>query len=288
MASGRDDQPGDRVRAVRGRLHGPRRRDRHHDRRRRLAVRHRGRPRPTRPAAAGLHRRGPGRPRQGGRHAGRATGSCRSTARRSRTGTTCGTAIRRNGGRRGHDRRRCGTAGDVTAAHQHHRRRQASTPTTRERITKAGFLGVSPTVVNERQGPGYVVTTMATGTWADRARRSAPCRVKLYHVGRAALGLEKRDVERPDERRRRRPGRRRDAVGQRRRSASRPVLLVLLLLAGLNLFLGMFNLVPLLPLDGGQIAGALYEAARRGGGPAAAPPRPRLRRQSPSCCRSPT
>ena len=39
---------------------------------------------------------------------------------------------------------------------------------------------------------------------------------------------------------------------------------VLLLLAGLNLFLGMLNLVPLLPLDGGQIAGALYEGLRRG------------------------
>ena len=36
------------------------------------------------------------------------------------------------------------------------------------------------------------------------------------------------------------------------------------LLAGLNLFLGMFNLIPLLPLDGGHIAGALYEALRRG------------------------
>ena len=35
------------------------------------------------------------------------------------------------------------------------------------------------------------------------------------------------------------------------------------LLAGLNLFIGMFNLVPLLPLDGGHIAGALYEGLRR-------------------------
>jgi membrane-associated protease RseP (regulator of RpoE activity) len=36
------------------------------------------------------------------------------------------------------------------------------------------------------------------------------------------------------------------------------------LLAGLNLFVGMFNFIPLLPLDGGHIAGALYEAVRRG------------------------
>jgi len=35
------------------------------------------------------------------------------------------------------------------------------------------------------------------------------------------------------------------------------------LLAGLNFALGVFNLVPLLPLDGGHVAGALYEGARR-------------------------
>ena len=34
--------------------------------------------------------------------------------------------------------------------------------------------------------------------------------------------------------------------------------------ARLNLFVGLFNFIPLLPLDGGHIAGALYEAVRRG------------------------
>ena len=35
------------------------------------------------------------------------------------------------------------------------------------------------------------------------------------------------------------------------------------LAASLNLFLFLFNLLPVLPLDGGHVAGALYEAARR-------------------------
>ncbi|MCY0904666.1 M50 family metallopeptidase [Arthrobacter sp. H14-L1] len=35
------------------------------------------------------------------------------------------------------------------------------------------------------------------------------------------------------------------------------------LLAGVNLALCIFNLIPLLPLDGGHVAGALYEGARR-------------------------
>jgi membrane-associated protease RseP (regulator of RpoE activity) len=37
----------------------------------------------------------------------------------------------------------------------------------------------------------------------------------------------------------------------------------LVLLASLNMALFLFNLIPLLPLDGGHVAGALYEGARR-------------------------
>jgi membrane-associated protease RseP (regulator of RpoE activity) len=81
-------------------------------------------------------------------------------------------------------------------------------------------------------------------------------------VARAAAGLEKRDVNGPM-----------SVVGAGRVAgeltsasavpASDRFFSVLLLIAGLNLFLGLLNLVPLLPLDGGHIAGALYEAARR-------------------------
>ena len=103
---------------------------------------------------------------------------------------------------------------------------------------------------------------MASGTWATvQALASMP--VKIYHVGRAALGLEKRDVTGPM-----------SVVGAGRvagelssakeLSPSDRFFSVVLLIAGLNLFLGMFNLVPLPPLDGGPIATTLSEAARRG------------------------
>ena len=42
------------------------------------------------------------------------------------------------------------------------------------------------------------------------------------------------------------------------------VVSLVMLIAGFNLFVGLFNFIPLLPLDGGHIAGALYEGLRRG------------------------
>ena len=135
-------------------------------------------------------------------------------------------------------------------------------PQNTQQLTRTGFLGVTPTLALERQGPGFVVTTMASGTWETiKALGAMP--VKLYHVARAAIGLEKRDVNGPM-----------SVVGAGRVAGeltsqqavppSDRFFSVLLLIAGLNLFLGLLNLVPLLPLDGGQIAGALYEAVRRG------------------------
>ena len=38
---------------------------------------------------------------------------------------------------------------------------------------------------------------------------------------------------------------------------------MLMLVAGFNLSLFLFNMLPLLPLDGGHIAGALWEALKR-------------------------
>jgi membrane-associated protease RseP (regulator of RpoE activity) len=55
-----------------------------------------------------------------------------------------------------------------------------------------------------------------------------------------------------------------DIGGETRLIVSDRVALMLSALGGLNLFVGLFNLLPLLPLDGGHIFGALWEAARRG------------------------
>ncbi|HEY0902618.1 MAG TPA: site-2 protease family protein [Marmoricola sp.] len=126
----------------------------------------------------------------------------------------------------------------------------------------AGFLGITPTVERQREGVGYVVSTMADGTW-ETMKTIAAMPQKVYHVSRAALGLEERDVNSPM-----------SVVGagrvagefasDDRSSLADRFFSVLLLLAGLNLFLGLVNLVPLPPFDGAGIATTLYEAARRG------------------------
>ena len=131
-----------------------------------------------------------------------------------------------------------------------------------DRIVEVGFLGVSPQSVLDRKGPVFVVTTMADYTWRTvQALGEMP--VKLVGVAKAALGLQERDRESPM-----------SVVGASRvagevSSAHEVPLLdrfisLVMLLGAINLFVGMFNFVPLLPLDGGHIAGALYEAVRRG------------------------
>lgn len=125
-----------------------------------------------------------------------------------------------------------------------------------------GFLGIRPTVHRERHGLGYVTGFMVDGTW-ETLKSIGAMPHKVYHVTRAALGLEKRDANSPM-----------SVVGAGRvagefasddsNSVADRFFSVILLLAGLNLFLGLVNLVPLPPFDGAGIATTLYEAARRG------------------------
>ncbi len=125
-----------------------------------------------------------------------------------------------------------------------------------------GFLGVAPSYVTVRHGPLYTLQQMG-GYTADTATAVLNLPVKLYGVGRTVLGLAPRDPNSPV-----------SVVGISRiageTAATRTISVsdrfasLLMILGAVNLFLGVFNFVPLLPLDGGHIAGALYEAARRG------------------------
>ena len=126
----------------------------------------------------------------------------------------------------------------------------------------AGFLGVESTVVKERHGLLFTGEQMGLMTW-DTVKALGQLPVKVWGVAKAVVGVEERAQDSPV-----------SVVGAGRVAgevtsdvespvASRVVFLVSLL-AGLNLFVGMFNFIPLLPLDGGHIAGALFEGMRRG------------------------
>ena len=129
------------------------------------------------------------------------------------------------------------------------------------KTVEVGFLGVQPTEEMQRQGPVYVAQVM--GDYVEGTAKAIwHLPVRMVDVTQAAFGGE-RDPEGPI-----------SVVGASRVAGesftvddptwSERAQRVLVLLAGLNLFLAMFNFIPLLPLDGGHIAGALWEAVRRG------------------------
>jgi len=124
-----------------------------------------------------------------------------------------------------------------------------------------GFLGVSPTQVSNREDPLYVATTMWNYTkLTGEAIIEMPQR--LVGVAQAAFGQE-RSQDSPM-----------SVVGASRVAGdlttvdqvswAQKIGALIALLAAVNLFVALFNFIPLLPLDGGHIAGALWEAIRRG------------------------
>ena len=123
-----------------------------------------------------------------------------------------------------------------------------------------GFLGVSPSTTYVRQGPVYVAKVMGEYVQGT-ALAIVHLPQRMVGVVKAAFGGE-READGPI-----------SVVGASRVAGELVTLddpswaertqRVLTLLAGLNLFLALFNFIPLLPLDGGHIAGALWEAIRR-------------------------
>ncbi len=137
------------------------------------------------------------------------------------------------------------------------------TSTTDLALTQVGFLGVTPVahVAITRGGPLYTLQQMGRMT-KDTVVALGKLPVKVWGVAKAIVGLEDRSPDSPV-----------SIVGGGRIAGEtaahddfpvgEKVVFLLMLVAGFNFFIGMFNFLPLLPLDGGHIAGALWEAARR-------------------------
>ncbi|MFC6153396.1 M50 family metallopeptidase [Nocardioides yefusunii] len=127
---------------------------------------------------------------------------------------------------------------------------------------EVGFLGVSPTTELVTGGVGYTVSQMGDMT-VNTLEALAHMPAKVWGVAKAIVGLEERDPMGPVSivGGGRLAG---EAVSTHEVPVTDRAVFLLMLIAGFNFFIGMFNFVPLLPLDGGHIAGALYEAVRRG------------------------
>lgn len=124
-----------------------------------------------------------------------------------------------------------------------------------------GYLGVKPQAVVERQGIGFTLNEM--GSMITRVGESlVNLPRRMVGVWHAAFSGENRDPNGPI-----------GVVGIGRiggeiATLDTPIenklLFYVNLIAMFNLAVGMFNLIPLLPLDGGHIAGGLWEGIKRG------------------------
>ncbi|GAB2833821.1 site-2 protease family protein [Actinocorallia aurea] len=130
-----------------------------------------------------------------------------------------------------------------------------------DKTVTVGFVGITPLTDRVQGSPLDVATQMG-----DMTTRTLEAFVnlpeKMVGVWQAAFGGEERDPEGPI-----------GVVGASRLggeilASENPGIEKLTwfigLLASLNFAVGMFNLIPLLPLDGGHIAGSLWEGIKRG------------------------
>jgi membrane-associated protease RseP (regulator of RpoE activity) len=133
-------------------------------------------------------------------------------------------------------------------------------PADQPRYVTASFLGIEPITPLVRQGPGAVVTAggVLLGRTVEAVTRLPEKIPGLF--GAVFLG-EKRDAEGPV-----------SVVGvsvlggqvlEQHQAVLEEVAIFLNLLAAVNLSLFLLNLLPILPLDGGHVLPALWEAVKK-------------------------
>jgi membrane-associated protease RseP (regulator of RpoE activity) len=125
----------------------------------------------------------------------------------------------------------------------------------------AGFFGVEPEVLRERGGPIAVVGDMWQMT-KQTVVALAYFPAKVFYTAYNLVTGQPRDIYGPM-----------SIVGASRAAgeiastdqidAAAKVASLFTVLGAVNLFVALFNFVPLLPLDGGHVAAAFYEAVRR-------------------------
>ncbi|KRA37473.1 MULTISPECIES: M50 family metallopeptidase [unclassified Nocardioides] len=128
--------------------------------------------------------------------------------------------------------------------------------------TEVGFLGVSPERHARTGGVVYTIGQMGHMT-VDVTKALVTLPAKVWGVGQAIVGVKERDPLGPV-----------SVVGGGRLagevashdeiSISGKTVSLLMLIGGFNFFIGMLNFVPLVPLDGGRIAAALWQGIRSG------------------------
>ena len=126
---------------------------------------------------------------------------------------------------------------------------------------EAGFLGVTPVQQRVRTGPVGTAQDMWLMT-RQSVVGLANFPVKVWHVAADMVMGKPRDVNGPM-----------SIVGASRAAGEIAaadriplgdrIASWFMMLGSVNLFVALLNLVPLMPLDGGHMAGALYEAVRR-------------------------